>query len=999
MSLACGAASSRCDDEDKSQISMGKHGSPHQTLLPSGVLSRPCACHRALPRIQAFMSTTTDRAVAMGYANASGGRTAGIVIECQQGMVNRGADISWLSQYPHEREILVRVPSIATLDPLFVARRNRAFGDLLSRLRMASPYLLVPSPAFESLLTPLNGLSSQFGPLTSIEVLRTRIDGSAVIIESAFSINLTALTLEQVLGKRRKVVSDMCEQLALKARRAANGDVWAFLRSMSLDAVPSSRPLPVLQLPTSRKLSGPARPSGSRAESFGAQSAAAALAPVLAAVERFLAAKLHPIAAKESTHYNENGPLGEAIQEAVATADMLEQWPVALPALAEALETSIEKLVLELPPEGVVLPKDCEVGPQLACALAALMWINVGHSPLTIYLSGCEASPEAVVTLARGTRAASLTKLHLEKSDFTADGKDLSGLRYLRAALCDPASSLTELHLAGNRLVPLIAASSNQAPPTSAPAELVDILHQSPNLTKLGLISTGLSRSAAAEIAALASGRRIMLTGLAHDATVAEFDGHNGSDDRALQGGDGVLIAADLRLNSSLRRLKLAESDLGNAGHVKVSDLRESSGPLRKGDQVHDKRTGRQLVVKRPPSPDDLLQVEIFDDSAVIPLADAVRAATNLTDVVLDNNRLSPMAIAYVADAILANTSIETFNDVPLKELRRDSLETLDLKKKLIGDEGALVLSRLLPTTKKLCYLSLAFNSPEEGAITRVGGEPLAEAILQTSTLSTLTGGIDLDTLRKHEDDKVVVETEGLGATESFLVSKLLLSKHCSIVTLNLDDNEVGIHGLIAIAGALKVNASLQSLSLDKNQLTNVDDNGESFVNWTAEALEELVEALRVCRSLRALSLRANNLGPRGIEVLAPGLAANRSLTSMDVGQNEWCTDIEVKPSTLTVIEKVDKVKTTSATIEVGTAVLYLRTRECNVDDNASTIGTSVPALVVDAVDRDGDQKIVLLSGAHALAEVVRSNTRLEELTCASSLPNLCGMPHISLTS
>jgi hypothetical protein len=58
---------------------------------------------------KAFMSTTTEQAVAMGYA--SGGRCAkqasvGIVIEVQQGMVNRGADISRLSQYPHEREIL-----------------------------------------------------------------------------------------------------------------------------------------------------------------------------------------------------------------------------------------------------------------------------------------------------------------------------------------------------------------------------------------------------------------------------------------------------------------------------------------------------------------------------------------------------------------------------------------------------------------------------------------------------------------------------------------------------------------------------------------------------------------------------------------------------------------------------------------------------------------------------------------------------------------------------
>ena len=90
----------------------------------------------------AFMSTTLDQAVAMGYASGDGSR-AGIVIEVQQGMVNRGADISWLSQYPHEREIL-------------------------------------------------------FGPLTGIEVLDTRIDGSVVVIECAFSINLTALTLEQV---------------------------------------------------------------------------------------------------------------------------------------------------------------------------------------------------------------------------------------------------------------------------------------------------------------------------------------------------------------------------------------------------------------------------------------------------------------------------------------------------------------------------------------------------------------------------------------------------------------------------------------------------------------------------------------------------------------------------------------------------------------------------------------------------------------------------------
>ena len=72
-------------------------------------------------------------------------------------MVNRGANISWLSQYPHEAETL-------------------------------------------------------FGPLTGIEVLDTRIDGSVVEIICDFSINLTALTLEQVLGKRRTLIDQMAEQ-------------------------------------------------------------------------------------------------------------------------------------------------------------------------------------------------------------------------------------------------------------------------------------------------------------------------------------------------------------------------------------------------------------------------------------------------------------------------------------------------------------------------------------------------------------------------------------------------------------------------------------------------------------------------------------------------------------------------------------------------------------------------------------------------------------------
>ena len=44
----------------------------------------------------AFLSTTFERSVAMQYASAPG--KPAVVFEVQLGMVDRGADISWLSQ-------------------------------------------------------------------------------------------------------------------------------------------------------------------------------------------------------------------------------------------------------------------------------------------------------------------------------------------------------------------------------------------------------------------------------------------------------------------------------------------------------------------------------------------------------------------------------------------------------------------------------------------------------------------------------------------------------------------------------------------------------------------------------------------------------------------------------------------------------------------------------------------------------------------------------------
>ena len=87
------------------------------------------------------MSTTLDREVAFDYAssNRNGGST---ILEIKMGMVDRGANVSWLSQYPGEKEIL-------------------------------------------------------FAPLTGLEVVGRRVEKRVMVVEVRLNINLNAETIEQ----------------------------------------------------------------------------------------------------------------------------------------------------------------------------------------------------------------------------------------------------------------------------------------------------------------------------------------------------------------------------------------------------------------------------------------------------------------------------------------------------------------------------------------------------------------------------------------------------------------------------------------------------------------------------------------------------------------------------------------------------------------------------------------------------------------------------------
>jgi hypothetical protein len=108
-----------------------------------------------------FMSTTRDRSVAVGYAGAG----AATVMEMQQGMIDRGADLSWLSQFPHEAEVC-------------------------------------------------------FAPLCALEVKRSRVDGATIVVDVRPSVNQGALTLGEVVAKMQRSHLQLVELLAADLRFA-----------------------------------------------------------------------------------------------------------------------------------------------------------------------------------------------------------------------------------------------------------------------------------------------------------------------------------------------------------------------------------------------------------------------------------------------------------------------------------------------------------------------------------------------------------------------------------------------------------------------------------------------------------------------------------------------------------------------------------------------------------------------------------------------------------
>ena len=151
-----------------------------------------------------FMSTTKNKQVAASYAGGNSDNYS-ILMEMSQGIVDRGADLSRLSQYPDEAEILcararLSAHAASLLTPPLCSRR------LSAHAANTTPHQLVVASHAPAVCAPV---ARSFPPLTALEMVGERIEKKMRVVEVRPKCNTESLTITQVVEKRDKMIHEM----------------------------------------------------------------------------------------------------------------------------------------------------------------------------------------------------------------------------------------------------------------------------------------------------------------------------------------------------------------------------------------------------------------------------------------------------------------------------------------------------------------------------------------------------------------------------------------------------------------------------------------------------------------------------------------------------------------------------------------------------------------------------------------------------------------------
>ncbi|EOD26576.1 hypothetical protein EMIHUDRAFT_64618 [Emiliania huxleyi CCMP1516] len=176
-------------------------------------------------------------------------------------------------------------------------------------------------------------------------------------------------------------------------------------------------------------------------------------------------------------------------------------------------------------------------------------------------------------------------------------------------------------------------------------------------------------------------------------------------------------LFSTLKFNGVLTCLNVGGNYIGPTGATAIAEALRGNEVLTKLDlsvnYISDegvKALASALLVNEVLTSLDVRGNEIGSTGAAA-IAEALRGNEVLKSLDVRCNKISGDAAQQLATAVLASPSLEIFGLVPLKELRANTLDKLDLSGKGLGVPEALVLAKLVEGSEVLKSVDLRGNS------------------------------------------------------------------------------------------------------------------------------------------------------------------------------------------------------------------------------------------------------------------------------------------------
>jgi Ran GTPase-activating protein (RanGAP) involved in mRNA processing and transport len=430
-----------------------------------------------------------------------------------------------------------------------------------------------------------------------------------------------------------------------------------------------------------------------------------------------------------------------------------------------------------------------------------------------------------------------------------------------------------------------------------------------------------------------------------------------------------AVLAEELQVNTCLTSIDLRNNEIGDTGAAALA-------------------TG--LMENTSLTTINLRSNQIGDTGAKA-LAEGLKFNTSLTSIDLQYNRIGDIGATALATGLMGNTSLITINlqDNQIGEngavalagafKNNKCVTTLHLGSNQIGDVGATALAVMLEGNTCLSHISLHRNWIGDVGVAALVGFTSVYGLQKMAPCSFVN---DIVALRDNRTTSLRLAQNFNGIKGGLAAVAHVLKVNTSLITLDLQDIQIGELGAVALAKGLNANTSLLMIDLQGN---NIGDAGTA-------ALAEGLGVNTCC--LVAIDLQSNEIGDIGAEALANGLKVNTSVAAIDLSGNlighegaaALAEGLKVNTCRLAAIDlqnnKIGNLgaKALATALKVNTCLRTIDLQNngigsAGVTHLAEGITANKCLTAVDLTDNDvGDD------GATVLAEVLKKNTCLTSL-------------------